>query len=88
MIEIRKGDIVEFTIAGIQSEGFKGQGIVLDDNVIEKHVLDPNVETGRVTIKELENVSLSESGIRTFGKRYVTKVIKRREDVKNFWEYL
>lgn len=55
MVEIRKGDIIEFSIAGIQSGGFKGQGMVLDDNVIEEHVLDPDVETGCITIKDLEN---------------------------------
>lgn len=87
-MEIRKGDIVEFSIAGIESNGWSGKGMVLDDNVIEEHILDPDRETGCITIKDLENVQLLESGIRTFGKQYVTKVVTPREDIQNFWDYL
>lgn len=86
-MEIRKGDIIEFSIAGIEGSGFAGTGMVLDANVIEEYLLDPNRETGCITVIDLENIPLNESGIRKFGIRFVTKVIKRREDVKNFWEY-
>lgn len=86
-MEIRKGDVIEFSIAGIKSSGFAGSGMVIDANVIEEHLLDPNKELDCITIIDLKNIPLRQSGIRTFGKQYVTKVIKRREDVENFWEY-
>lgn len=86
-MEIRNGDIIEFSVAGIQGSGYSGSGMVIDANVIELHLLDPCKETGCITIRDLENIPLHRSGLRTFGKRFVTKVIKRREDVENFWEY-
>jgi len=86
-MEIRKGDIIEFSIAGIEGSGYSGSGMVIDANVIEEHLMDPNKEIDCITIIDLKNIPLRRSGIRTFGKQYITKVIERREDIKNFWEY-
>lgn len=86
-MEIRKGDVIEFSIAGIEGSGYSGSGIVIDANVIEEHLMDPNKELDCITIIDLRNIPLNRSGIRTFGKQYVTKVIKCREDIKNFWGY-
>lgn len=86
-MEIRKGDIIKFSIAGIEGSGYSGSGMVIDANVIEEHLMDSNKELDCITIIDLKNIPLRISGLRTFGKQYVTKIIKRREDIKNFWEY-
>lgn len=82
-IDFRKGDIVEFQIAGSDAFGFSGSGMVLDDNVVEKHLLDVDRLTGLVIIKDFAWAEL-----RQFGRTHVTKIVTRREDIVNFWEYL
>jgi len=86
-MEIRNGDIIEFSIVGVEGCGFSGSGMVIDANVIKEHLIDANEETGCIIIIDLENFPLNESGIRKFNKRHVTKIIKHREDIENFWEY-
>jgi hypothetical protein len=82
-VEFRKGDIVEYSIMGLTTRGFSGTGMVLDDNIIEEHILDPDRVTGRVLLKD---ITIGEP--RRFSRQWITKVVICREDIKNFWEYL
>lgn len=80
---IRSGDIIAYQIAGIDAHGFSGGGMVINANVIEKHLIDDDVFTGRVIVKNPDIERLQE-----FGSEFVTKIVRRREDIENFWEYL
>lgn len=81
-MKIRKGDIVEFDILPGCS-GFQGSGMVIDDQVVKHHIIDDDEITELIIVRDIDRDELG-----TFGRRFVTKVIKCREDIEKFWEYL
>lgn len=80
MIQIKVGDVVKYKLPS----GLEGEGMIIQENIIQE-----SIKTDLIVVQGgAENDGLLGFYRIQFHRKYVTKVVRLRESLVEFWRYL